>query len=126
VEDALESADVIVLASPVHWGNMSGIMLRTLERLFGFMIQEQKLGAPKKRRAKGKRAVLITSCSTPWPLNWVFNQTRAVFSRFKEVCRYSGLEIVDKVAAPGMFHSRDLSDKVRTRARKAGRRLRAS
>jgi multimeric flavodoxin WrbA len=123
VEEAIGEADLLVLASPVHWGNMSGIMLRTMERLFGFLIEEQPRGAPKARAAKGKQAVLVAACSTAWPLNWVFNQSRAVFSRFREICRYSKIKITHKFVLPGTISMDDIPQKEREKARKLGRSL---
>lgn len=123
VEDAIEGADVLVLASPVHWGNMSGIMLRTMERLFGFLIEEQPRGAPTARAAEGKKAILVTACSTPWPLNWVFNQSRAVFSRFKEICRYSGIRIIDKFVIAGTLSMEEVPEKTLRKARRLGRTI---
>jgi multimeric flavodoxin WrbA len=35
IEIAVKWADVIILASPTHWGNISAYMLRMFERLFG-------------------------------------------------------------------------------------------
>jgi multimeric flavodoxin WrbA len=124
VEDAVRRADVLVLASPVHWGNMSAIMLRTMERLFGFLIEERPRGAPRARAGKGKRAVLVTACSTPWPLNWVFNQSRAVFGRFGEICRYSEIDVVGKYVLPGTIAMDDIPEKQLRKARRLGRSLR--
>ncbi len=124
VEAAIRRAEMIVLASPVHWGNVSAIMLRTLERLFGFLIEEQPRGAPTAREGKGKKAVLITACSTPWPLNWVFNQSRAVFSRLHEVCRYSGIKVAGKFTLPGTISMEDIPEKHLRKARRLGRSLR--
>ncbi len=124
VEEAVRRADLLLLASPVHWGNMSAIMLRTLERLFGFLIQERPRGMPRKRNAAGKRAVLVTACSTARPFNWLFNQSRSAFGRMREVCRYSGVKIVGKFVLPGTISMGDIPQKHLERARRLGRSLR--
>jgi multimeric flavodoxin WrbA len=123
VEDAILWADILVLATPTHWGNVSSHMLGMFERLFGFLIRERARGAPVALNAKGKKAVLITACSTPWPLNWLFNQSRSVFSRLKEICRYSGLKIAGKLVLPGTFGMQETPAKYLAKAEKIGRRL---
>lgn len=125
VEEAIKKADVLILASPTHWGNMSAIMLRTIERLFGFLILEQSGGFPFKRHGNGKKAILVTACSTPSPFHWVFNQTRALFGRFHEVCRYSGIEIIGKIALPGTLGMKSIPEKYLAKAKDMGRKIRS-
>jgi len=123
VEAGILWADVLVLATPTHWGNMSSLTLGMFERLFGFLIRERARGTPVALNAKGKKAVIITACSTPWPLNWVFNQSRAVVSRLKEICRYSGVELTGKLVLPGTFGMQEIPAKSLARAEALGRRL---
>lgn len=123
IEEAIQWSDVIVFACPTHWGNVSGHLLRMFERLFGFLIREQRYGFPIAQAAKGKKAIIITSCSTRWPFNFIFNQTKSVVSRIREVCRYSGIDIIKIFVCPGTFGQSDISVRYLERARKIGRRL---
>lgn len=56
VEQGIVKSDLIVIGTPVHWGNVSGIMLRVFESLFGFLIHERPHAFPVVRNAKGKKA----------------------------------------------------------------------
>jgi multimeric flavodoxin WrbA len=123
IEEAVKKSDMLILASPTHWGNLSGIMLRVIERLFGFLILERTMGFPVKRQGNGKKVILVSACSTPFPFHWLFNQTRAVFSRFKEICTYSGISIVKTIAIPGTLAMKEIPQKYLTRAREIGRKL---
>ncbi len=123
VEEVISRADVIVWATPTHWGNMSGLMLRTVERLFGFFIEEQQRGMPLKRNAKGKGAILVTACSTPRPFHWIFNQSRATLGRLREVCRYSGQRILATVVLPGTLRMKGVPDGRLDRAKRVGKEL---
>lgn len=110
-EDAIKRADLIIWASPTHWGNISAYMLRMFERLFGFLIMEKEVfSAPLARNAKGKKAVLVTSCSTPSPFDWIFNQSRATFDRMREMCRYSGQKIVKTFVLPGTIKMKEIPE----------------
>jgi len=123
LEEAVSWADAIVFATPTHWGNLSGYMLRAIERLFGYLIVERRSGFPIPQHASGKKAVIVTACSTAWPWNWVFNQSRAVKGRFAEICRYSKMPIVRTLVLPGTFDLDTVPDKYLKKARQAGARL---
>ena len=95
LEKKILESDILVLATPTHWANMSSLMLNFFERLFGFFIKERRQGPPLKRLKKGKKAFIITSCSTPFPFNVFFNQSSSTIKRVKEVCRYSGIKVLN-------------------------------
>lgn len=123
IEETIKRADLIIWASPTHWANVSGLMLRVFERLFGFLIKEQPKGTPLKRNAKDKKAILVTACSTPWPFNWIFNQSRSCLGRMREICKYSGQEIVSTFVLPSTLIMKEIPDKYLIKAREIGRRI---
>ena len=123
IEDLMQKSDLYVIASPTHWGNMSAVLLRVFERLFGFLIQEQKVGAPKPMKAKGKRAILVTSCSTPSPVDFVFNQSRGCFSRIKEICLYSGIKVEKTFKLSGTITMGDVPEKKLSEARRLASKI---
>ena len=115
--------DLIIWASPTHWANVSGLMLRVLERLFGFLIKEQPKGTPLKRNAKDKKAILVTACSTARPFNWICNQSRSCISRMREICKWSGQETISTFVLPGTLMMKDIPEKYLKKAREIGRRI---
>lgn len=123
IEKEIINSDLIIFGTPTHWGNMSALMLRTMERLFGFLIKEQSMGPPKPINAKGKRAILVTACSTIWPINWIFKQSRACFSRLNEICVYSGIKVVDTFVLPGTFKMDQIPEKYLNKAKKIGLKI---
>ena len=123
IEEAIKISDLIIWASPTHWANVSGLMLKVFERLFGFLIKEQPKGIPLKRNAKGKKAILVTACSTARPFNWIYNQSRSCISRMREMCKWSGQEIVGTFVLPGTLTMKDIPEKYLKKAREKGRRI---
>ena len=123
IEQYFMQSDVIVLGTPIHWGNMSALMLKMFERLFGFLIEEQVKGTPKARAGKGKKVVFVTACSTPWPFHWLCNQSRAGFSRMKEICKYSGMKIIDTFVLTGTLQMKEIPAKYLKKAKKIGENL---
>ena len=142
IEEKIRNANILVIASPVHWGNMSSYMLQMFERLYGFLMQERAYifppkqfskgkkpflvtaAWPAKRAAKGKKAIFITACSTQFPFNWVFNQSRATFARLKEICKYSGIKVVKKIVLTGTNHKQSLSNKFLAKIEQLGKNMR--
>ena len=106
IEEAIKRSDLIIWAT--HWPNVSGLMLRVFKRLFGFLIKEQPKGTPLKRNAKEKKAIFVTACSTTRPFNWIYNQSRSCISRMREICRWSGQEIVGTFVLPGTLTMKDI------------------
>lgn len=122
IEDGISKNDLIIWATPTHWGNVSAYMLRAFERLFGFLLREQTgLKFPIALRAKGKKAILVTSCTTPYPFNILLNQSRAAFDRIKEMCRYSGQKIIKTFVLPGTLSMKEIPQKYLDRARNIGK-----
>jgi multimeric flavodoxin WrbA len=123
IENEIMDSDVIIWASPVRWGNISGYLLKVIERLFGFLIKEQKNGFPLKKNAKGKKAILVTSCSTSSPFDYIFNQSRSCLNRMKEMTIYSGQKIIKTFVLPGTFGMKEIPDKFIKKARRIGESL---
>ena len=123
IEEAIKISDLIIWASPTHWANVSGLLLRVFERLFGFLIKEQPKRPPLKRNAKGKKAILVTACSTARPFNWIYNQSRSCISRMHEICKWSGQEISGTFVLPGSLTMKDIPEKYLKKAREVGRRI---
>lgn len=123
IEEAIKSADVIIYASPTHWGNMSSYILRMFERLAGFLVKARAEGFPQKRNAKGKKAILITACFTPFPFNFIFNQSRGCISRMKAICKLSGQKVIGELVLPGTIYIKNIPEKYLKRARELGRNI---
>ncbi len=63
---AIESADALILASPVNFGSATALYKRFLERLTGYGYWPWGAPAPKFRRSPPtKKAILITSSAAP-------------------------------------------------------------
>ena len=62
----IDSADGLIFASPINFGNVTAVMKKFIERLLVFAYWPWDKACPKNRiREKNKKAVLITSSATP-------------------------------------------------------------
>ena len=66
-------ADAIVIGAPCFWGNIPGQLKLLFDRIvYGMMRDTPRFPEPLMR---GKKAVFISTCTTPWPFNILMNQS---------------------------------------------------
>ena len=118
----IQQADALVVAAPCYWGNIPGTLKLLLDRIVYGMMDESDKGWPLPLH-KGKRCVLVSTSTTPWPFNRIMHQSSGAIRAMKEVCRYSGLKTVATVEKGGTRHDTTLSEKDERRCRKAVRKL---
>ena len=118
----IQQADALVIAAPCYWGNIPGTLKLLFDRIVYGMMDESEKGWPLPLH-KGKRCVLVSTSTTPWPFNRIMHQSSGAIRAMKEVCRYSGLKTVATVEKGGTRHDTTLSEKYERRCRKAVRKL---
>lgn len=118
----IQQADALVIAAPCYWGNIPGTLKLLFDRIVYGMMDESDKGWPLPLH-KGKRCVLVSTSTTPWPFNRIMHQSSGAIRAMKEVCRYSGLKTVATVEKGGTRHDTTLSEKDERRCRKAVRKL---
>ena len=96
VADEINSCDMIFVGTPVYWGNMNGKLKSLFDRLVGNLMAESKMGIPIPLH-KGKKAVIVTSCTTPFPFNYLCRQSTGAVRAVKEILKSSGFRIIKKV-----------------------------
>ena len=118
----LQKCDVLVAGSPVYWGNISGDLKRLFDRLVGVMMGETKLGMPLPLH-KGKCALVVTSCTTPFPFNVLAGQSTKAVRAMKEILSYSGFKIFGKIVLPGTKGMKELPPRVEKKAHTLAKRI---
>lgn len=123
VANEIMKADSLVVGTPTYWGNMSGQLKLLFDRLVPVLMDESAGGMPIGRH-KGKRAAIVTACTTPWPFNFIAAESRGAVNAVKEVLFYSGYKTVGTVVKPGTKMNKKISEKLIRKARKIGVKLR--
>lgn len=118
----LQEADALVVGAPCYWGNMPGQLKVLFDRIVYGMMGESPRGIPLPLH-KGKKAILVSTCTTPWPFNVWFRQSRGTVRALREILKWSGFCIVSVIEKPGTKHHPDLTDRDMKRCRKAIRKL---
>ena len=68
---------------------------------------------------KGKKCILVSTCTTPWPWNILFKQSRGAIRAMREIARYAGFKIVKTIERGGTAMHPELTEKDKQKCRKA-------
>lgn len=118
----LQEADALVVGAPCYWGNMPGQLKVLFDRMVYGMIGESRRGMPLPLH-KGKKAVLVSACTTPWPFNVWFNQSHGTVRALREILKWSGFRILSVIEKSGTKRYPDLTDRDERKCGKAIRKL---
>lgn len=92
VGEQIRQADLLVVGTPTYWGGMSARLKMLFERLVPVFMGESALGLPQPRQ-KGKRALVIAACTTPWPFNILARQSRGAVRSVREILGTGGMKV---------------------------------
>lgn len=90
--EQIRQADLLVVGTPTYWGGMSARLKMLFERLVPVFMGESALGFPQPRQ-KGKRALVIAACTTPWPFNILARQSRGAVRSVREILGTGGMKV---------------------------------
>ena len=118
----IQDADALVIGTPTHWGNMCSPLKLLFDRNVPVFMGESSKGIPVPKQ-KGKRAVIVTACTTPWPFKFILPESRGAIRAVKEVLHYGGYKIVGTIAKPGTKKSTEISSSLLAKAKRLGEKL---
>ena len=118
----IQNADGLIIGTPTHWGNMCAPLKLLFDRNVPVFMGESPKGLPIPRQ-KGKRAVIVTACTTPWPFNFILPESRGAIRAVREVLHYGGYKIVGTLTKPGTKKSIGISASLKAKAKRLGEKL---
>ncbi|MCM1337084.1 MAG: flavodoxin family protein [Candidatus Amulumruptor caecigallinarius] len=121
VIEALRASDAVIIATPTYWANMPGSLKVVFDRMVYALMDDS--GRMPKPRMKGKRAALITACSTPWPFDRLLGESSGTVRAVRSVLRYSGIRLMSVMIRPGTKAHPQLTERDIARARSLAARL---
>lgn len=124
IGEKIRQADRLIVGTPVYWGNMTAQLKTVFDRNVPILMGEKPNGIPTPLH-KGKKAVMVTACTTPWPFNFLAAESRGALAAMGEVLHYAGYSIVGKVVKAGSKANPVLLSGLLKKARKLGEKLTA-
>lgn len=122
IGDKIREAGALIVGTPTHWGNMSAKLKILFDRNVPVFMGEKPNGMPEPRQ-KGKKAIIVTACSAPWPFNFLAAESRGAIRAVREVLHYGGYRILGTVVKPGSKAKPDISEKLLSKAKALGKQL---
>jgi putative NADPH-quinone reductase len=118
----VKDADALIIGTPTHWGNMCAPLKLLFDRNVPVFMGESPKGMPQPRQ-KGKRAIIVTACTTPWPFNFILPESRGAIRAVREVLHYGGYKIVGTITKPGTKKSKNMTSSLMAKAKRLGEKL---
>lgn len=118
----LQECDGLIVGSPCYWGNMTGQLKILFDRMAYGMLDDSSHGFPKPL-LKGKRAIIVSTSTTPWPFNILFKQSAGAVRAIKEVIGWSGFKIVGVMQKGGTHMKQGVTAREIAKCKKIARKL---
>lgn len=90
--EKIAAADIVVIGTPTYWGGMSAQLKMALERMVPLFMGESPRGVPQPRM-KGRRAIVVAACTTPWPFNIIMRQSSGAVRSLREILSTGGMKM---------------------------------
>lgn len=100
IAEAITGADRIVIGAPCYWANMPGVLKTMFDRLVYLFIAKSPRGLPVPL-LKGRRALVITTATTPMPLARLFGQTSGTVKSIHRILRMGGIKVIPSIQVGG-------------------------
>lgn len=117
----MTECDVVIVGAPCYWGNIPGQLKILFDRIVYGMMGEGTSGIPRPLH-KGKKSILVSTSTTPFPFNILFNQSQGAIKALKEILKWSGFKI-SAVIQQGGTRKHPVSERKLKSCRKAIHRL---
>src|SRR5690554_5071143 len=98
---------------------MSSQLKVLFERNVPIFMREKSNGMPIANQ-KGKKAVIVVSCTTPWPLNFITVESKGAVRAVRKVLNYGGYKVLGEVVKSGTKENPKLSNRILKKVRKVG------
>lgn len=107
----IKAADALFVGAPSYWGNIPGQLKILFDRIvYGLIRTPIDRNIPIALH-KGKKAFIVCTCTTPFPFNILFNQSRGTIKALKRILKTSGFRITGTLEKGNTKSSKGLTTK---------------
>lgn len=105
----IEAADMLVIGTPTYWGNMAAPLKALFDRTVYVFAELPPQSFPKPKLS-GRKAIIVATCSTPYPFNIIMRQSRGAVRAVNEVLHTAGFR-TRSIEIAGTVGMNDIPDK---------------
>lgn len=122
VLEQIRNADALIVGTPCYWGNIPGQMKLLFDRIVYGMMGEAPSGMPRPLH-NGKRAIIVSTCSTIFPFNILFRQSRGAVRAVREILKWSGFKVAGALEKGGTRKHPAITERETERCKKLVHKL---
>jgi NAD(P)H-dependent FMN reductase len=107
VAEAVKNADLLVIGSPVYWGNMPGPLKVFFDRnvpLFEYCEADKPARSFPKPQLKGKTCILIVCVGSPFPFSLLPSQCGGIIRSLKTILKAGGIKVISVLRVSDSFN----------------------
>lgn len=93
VLQALQQCQLLIVGAPCYWSSMPGTLKILFDRMVYGMMGENRYGMPRPL-LRGVKCMVVSTSTTPFPLNLLLGQTWGVVTSLRKIFRWSGIRII--------------------------------
>lgn len=108
IREKLMECDLVVIASPTYFANVSAPVKNMFDRLVGAIMDDNENMIPKPRFSSKQQYVLMTTCNTPWPFDRIAKQSTGCIKAMKEFFNISGMKFKGEAIFAGTRDKNEL------------------
>ena len=105
--ETVKGSDLLVIGSPVYWGNMPGSLKIFFDRnvpLFEYCEADKPARSFPKPRLKGKAGILMVCVGSPFPFSLLPSQCGGAIRSLKTILRAGGIKVISVLRASDSFN----------------------
>lgn len=118
IRELLIECDLVVIASPTYFANVSAAVKNMFDRLVGAVMDDNDSMIPKPRLSSKQQYILMTTCNTPWPFNRIAKQSTGCIKAMKEFFNISGMKFKGAVIFAGTRNQNELPHTLENKIKK--------
>jgi len=110
IAEAIQLSDILIVGTPTYWGNMTGPLKNLFDRCVP--VFEYIDGFKIRKVQKGKRAIIVTASSAPYPFNQLPSQSRGAVKAVKTILKAGGYHVVKTINLAHSSHYEDRKKRI--------------
>lgn len=101
IREMLLGCDLVMLASPTYFANVSAPIKNMFDRLVGAVMDDNSGPIPKGKLSPNQKYLLLATCNTPAPFDRLAGQSSRCLHSMNEFFAVSGMKCMGKVVFAG-------------------------
>lgn len=111
IEEHIKKCDLVVVSCPTYFANVSAPLKNLFDRLTGVIMDDSGV-IPKPKLSPKQEYILMATCNTPFPFNWLGRQSTGCIRAMKEFFHTSGMKMRAAIVFSGTRGENNIPDKI--------------